>query len=457
MRCRRLHQQTVVGVAMAAECHTGFGFQFQPKLTLDFQGGEITSEAGLILLREFDQRLGLTAELRGLLVDQRDARYVEHPALDLLRQRIYQIAAGYEDANDATFLRHDPTLRAVASRRGEPLASQPTLSRLENAAPWESIRLFERQGLEWFCGHGAKRKAGEEIILDIDSTADPTHGEQQLSFFNAHYDSYIYHPLLIFDGGSGLLLASCLRPGDVSGIRQLLPLLRPVVARLRRSLPRRPIALRADGDFCKPTLLDYAEYAHCAYAIGMPRNPKLEARAERLRRRAEKLWRESGQAVRLYSDFFYKANSWSAARRIVAKCEYTTLGANLRFLVTNRVGTAEEIFAWYNQRGQAENFIKELKHDVAADRLSCSAYHANAFRLQLHALAYNLLLLFRCRLLRGTELAHATIEQLRLRLFKLGARVRRSCRHLWFHLASGWPGQPLFGRVVERLAAIRAP
>ena len=442
---------------MAAECHSGFEFQFQAKLALDFEGGEITGEAGLILLREFDQRLGLTAGLNGLLVDQRDNRYVAHPALELLRQRIYQIAAGYEDANDATFLRHDPTLRAVVSPRGEPLASQPTLSRLENAAPWESIRLFERQGLEWFCAYGAQRTAGEEIILDIDSTADLTHGQQQLSFFNAHYDGYLYHPLLIFAGGSGVLLASCLRPGDVGGTRQLLPLLRPVVRRLRRRWPKRRVALRADGGFCHPTLLAYAEYADCAYAIGMPRNPKLEHAAERLRRRAEQLWRERGQAVRLYADFFYKANRWSAARRIVAKCEYTALGANLRFLVTNRVGTAAEIFAWYNQRGQAENFIKELKRDVAADRLSCSAYRANAFRLQLHALAYNLLVLFRSRLLRGTELAHATIEQLRLRLFKLGARVRRSCRRLWFHLASGWPGQPLFGRVVARLAAIRAP
>jgi len=443
---------------MAAECHTGFGFRFQPKLTLDFHGGEITGEAGLILLREFDQRLGLTAGLKGLFVDQRDARYVEHPALDLLRQRIYQIAAGYEDGNDATYLRHDPTLRAVASRRGESLASQPTLSRLENAAPWESIRRFQQLGLEWLCRYGdSQAKAGEELILDIDSTADPTHGQQQLSFFNAHYDNYIYHPLLIFEGASGLLLASCLRPGDVGGIRQLLPLLRPLLTRLRRQWPQRSIALRADSDFCKPTLLDYAEYAGCRYAIGMARNPKLEARAERLRRRAEKLWRESGQAVRLYLDFFYKANSWSSARRIVAKCEYTALGANLRFVVTNRVGTAEEIFAWYNQRGQAENFIKELKHDVAADRLSCSAYRANAFRLQLHALAYNLLLLFRRRLLSGTQLARATIEQLRVRLFKLGARVRRSCRRLWFHLASGWPGQPLFERVLIRIAAIRAP
>jgi len=406
MRCCGLISRRWWEVAVATECHTRFGFRFQPKLTLEFDGGEITSEAGLLLLREFDQRVGLTAGLKQLLVDQRDARYVEHPVLELLRQRIYQIAAGYEDANDATLLRHDPTLRAVAGRRDEPLASQPTLSRLENAAPWESIRRFQQLGAEWFCGYESwQDQAGtEELILDIDSTADPTHGQQHLSFFNAHYDSYIYHPLLIFEGGSGVLLASCLRPGDVSGIRSLLPLLRPLVTRLRRQWPRRKLALRADSDFCKPTLLDYADYAGCAYAIGMARNPKLEARAARLRRRAERLWRKGGQAVRLYRDFFYKANSWSSARRIVVKCEYTALGANLRFLVTNRVGTPEEIFAWYNQRGQAENFIKELKRDVAADRLSCSSYRANAFRLQLHAVAYNLLLLFRRRLLGRTEL-----------------------------------------------------
>jgi hypothetical protein len=444
---------------VATECHTRFDFRFQPKLVLDFDGGQITSEGGLILLREFDQRLGLTAGLDELLIDQRDRRYVTHSALTLLRQRIYQIAAGYEDANDARFLRHDPILRAVADGSDRPLASQPTLSRLENSVPWESIRRFARLGLEWFCGLASRerKRTAEELVLDIDSTSDPTHGSQQLSFFNAHYDTYMYHPLLIFESGSGLLLAATLRAGNVAGIGQLLPLLRPLIAELRRRLPARAIALRADGEFAKPNLLDYAEYAGCSYAIGMPRNPKLEACAQRLRRRAEQRWQDTGTPVRLYTDFFYQAKSWAHPRRIAAKCEVSALGVNLRFVVTNRIGTPKQIFDWYNQRGQAENFIKELKNDLAADRLSCSAYRANAFRLQLHALAYNLLSLFRRLVLNRTALARATVEQLRLCLFKLGARVRRSVRRLWVHLASGWPGQPLFRHVLGRLAAIRAP
>ena len=442
---------------MATQCHNRFGFRFQRKLTVDFTGGEITGDAGLLLLREFDERLGLTAGLQKLVIDDRDKRYVRHAALDLLRQRIYQIAAGYEDANDANFLRHDATMRAVVHNNDQALASQPTFSRLENTTSWESIRLLEREGTEWFCRHGKQTGAADEIIVDIDSTCDPTHGAQQLTFFNGHYDTYMYHPLLIFEGNSGVLLGSCLRPGDVGGTRQLLPLLRPMVRRLRSRFPQRPIAIRADGDFAKPTLLDYAEYADCLYAIGMPRNSKLEAQIEPLRKRAEKLWQDTGEPVRLYTKFFYKAGSWGCARRIAAKVEYTALGSNVRFVVTNRKGSGEEVFNWYEQRGQAENFIKELKRDIAADRLSCSSYRANAFRLQLHAVTYNLLVLFRHYVLRGTQLASAAIDSVRLRLFKVGARVQRSVRRLWFHLATGWPGQPLFCQVQAQLAAIRGP
>ncbi len=444
---------------MATECHTRSGFRFQRRLTVDFKGGEITSDAGLVLVREFDERLGLTASLESLCIDQRDERYTRHSALDLVRQRIYQIAAGYEDANDATFLRHDATMQSVVRKSAAPLASQPTLSRLENASAWESIRLLEHQGTEWFCRRGRRRgeRMPAELILDIDSTSDPTHGQQQLTFFNAHYDTYMYHPLLIFEAHTGMLLASCLRPGDVGGIRQLLPLLRPVVRRLRARFAGRTIAIRGDGDFAKSPLLDYAEYAGCLYAIGMPRNSKLEAQVESLRQRAEKRWKHTGQPVRLFTSFFYKAGSWGHARRIVAKGEYTALGSNVRFVVTNRPGSAEAVFAWYEQRGQAENFIKELKRDVDADRLSCSAYRANAFRLQLHAITYNLFVLFRRHMLRGTQLANATIDSIRLRLLKVGARVQRSVRRVWFHLASGWPGQLLFCDLLDRLAIIRAP
>ena len=182
---------------MATECHSETGFIFQRKLTIDFAGGAITGDAGLTLVREFDERLELTKRLLELVADKRDARYVDHSMPTLLRQRIYQIVAGYEDCNDATYLREEPTMQAVAGEPGRALASQPTLSRLENAADWDSIRLLESEGTEWFCQHGAT--AGE-IILDMDSTEDPTHGQQQMAFFNGHYDSHMYHPLLIFEG-----------------------------------------------------------------------------------------------------------------------------------------------------------------------------------------------------------------------------------------------------------------
>jgi hypothetical protein len=449
-------------VAVATECHSRSGFGFQRKLVVDFEGGEITGDAGLVVLREFDERLALTSELGKLVADGRDRRYVSHSVLDLVRQRIYQIAAGYEDANDATLLRDDPTMRAVVDRVDRPLASQPTLSRLENAVDWDSVRRLEDEGLEWFCRvgggiDGRGRNSCEELILDIDSSEDPTHGQQELTFFNGHYDSYMYHPIFIFEGGSGMLLASRLRPGNVAGIGQLLPLVRPTVRRLQGRFPKRSIAIRADGDFAKPELLDYAEYAGCSYTIGMPRNPKLEGLLEPLRQKAEAQWRHSGKPVCFYTSLSYQTRSWSRARRIIAKIEYTALGKNLRLVVTNRVGRAESIFDWYEQRGQAENFIKDLKNEVAADRLSCSAYRANAFRLQLHALAYNLLVLFRRLALRGTALASATIGTIRLRLLKVGARVRRSVRRLCFHLASGWPGQPLLLDILDRVADLRAP
>lgn len=446
---------------MATECRSesasSFQFQFAPKLGVAFDGGVITSDAGVVLLREFDERLGLTAELTRVVADPRDRRFTAHPLLTVLRQRIYQIAAGYEDANDATALRHDPTLCVVAGRGLTALASQPTLSRLENAIEWPSIRLLETQGTEWLCRHQARGRR-EEIILDLDSTADPTHGQQALTFFNAHYDSYMYHPVLIFDGRSGLLLGSRLRAGNAMGSRQVIPLLRPLLARVRGHYGRRqPVALRADGEFAKPDLLAYAERQGLRYVIGFARNSKLLQAVAPVIAQAEAQWAKRGTRVRLYHSLPYQAQSWRQPRRVVAKVERTREGLNLRFVVTNRRGRAAAIFHWYEQRGQAENFIKELKNDLAADRLSCSAYRANAVRLQLHAYAYNLAVLFRDRILVDTELAHSTTGTIRLRLFKLGARVQRSVRRLRFHLASGWPGQALFARVLTHLAALGVP
>lgn len=444
---------------MATQCRSGssFEFQFAPKLAVAFDGGAITSDAGLVLLREFDERLGVTAAFSALVADPRDRRFIDHQLLPLLRQRVYQIAAGYEDANDATALRHDPTLCAVTAPGRPALASQPTLSRLENGVQWESIRLLETQGTEWLCRH-ERRGPREEIILDVDSTEDPTHGQQPFTFFNQHYAGYMYHPVLIFDGGSGLLLGSRLRPGNAMGSRQVIPLLRPLLARLRGHFgAKQPLALRADGEFSKPDLLAYAERQGLRYAIGFARNSKLLPLVQPLCEKAEALWARRGARVRLYASFRYQTHSWHQPRRVVAKIERTREGLNLRFVVTNRRGRAAQIFHWYEQRGQAENYIKELKNDLAADRLSCAAYRANAFRLQLHAYAYNLAVLFRRRVLIGTELARSTMATLRVRLFKVGARVHRSVRRVRFHLASGWPGQALFERVLTHLAALGAP
>jgi hypothetical protein len=442
-------------VAVATECHSQFGFGFQPKITAAFDGGEITTEAGLLLVREFDERLHLTATLRDAVPDLRDRRYVTHDVLTLLRQRLYQIAAGYEDANDATYLRHDPTLQTVTQRLGTPLASQPTLSRLENAVPWATIGRLGRVLRQWFTRHAvSRREPPAELILDVDSTDDPTHGQQALSFFNGHYDEHMYHPLLVF--AEGYLLGARLRPGNVGGATHLRPLLAPIVSHLRAALPPTRLALRADGAFCNPALLDYAEDAGLTYAIGMPPNPKLEAQVAFQRFCARIHYERTGTPVRWFTSVRYQTRSWRRPRRVLAMIEHTALGANVRFVVTNRRGRAADIFAWYHQRGQAENFIKELKRDLAADRLSCHAFHANACRLLLHALAYDLLHLFRLRVLAGTMLATATLGTVRLRLLKLGARVVRSVRRWWFHLATGWPGQPLFAHAVRALRTIRA-
>lgn len=437
---------------MAAECTTRSGFRFQRKLAIDFEGGEITQEAGLVLLREFDERLGLTQALSECVVDRRDRRYVKHTTSALLRQRIYQIAAGYEDANDATYLRMDPTFQTVVGRLGTPLASQPTLSRLERTTTWKEIHRLGRAQLDWFCRHGQGK--GRELILDIDSTQDPTHGQQELSFYNGHYDGHVYHPLLVFEGDGGFLLGSRLRAGNESGVTRLVPMLERIVPGLRR-LQGKKLVVRADGDFGCRELIEYCRGRGMEFVLGLRGNSRLEPWIEPIRKKLQATYEATGKAQRRYTSFRYQARTWKRPERVVAMVEHTGQGPNLRLIVTNRRGRAKEIFRFYNQRGQAENYIKELKNEVAADRLSCHGFRANAFRLALHGLTYNLLTLFRQHALARTRLARASIGTIRLRLLKIGARVKRTTRRWWFHLASGWPGQPLFLGVLDAMP--RAP
>lgn len=435
---------------MATRCVPQLDFGFQARTTARFDGGSLTSDAGLLLLREFDHRFRLSDDLAGAYADPRRADRIEHSILALLRQRVYQIVAGYEDADDSDLLRTDPVLQTVVGQRdlGVPLGSQPTMSRLENGADWTSIERLKRLPLEWFLR--TREPWRDERILDVDSTDDPCHGHQQLSFFHGKYGHYVYEPLLIFEGG-GALLSAKLRSGKARSIDGLLPELERIVPRLREHSPRAPLALRADAGFATARLYDWLEDHDLSYAIGFGSNVRLKRLAEPLLARARRRFARTGQDVRLFSSLRYRGRRWRRRRRVLIKVEVSALGTNLRFVVTNRPGRAGDVFAWYNDRGVAERYIDELKNGLAFDRLSCSRYRANALRVQLHALAYALVHLFRQQL-AGTDLATATVTTLRLQLFKVAARVERTARRLWFHLSSSWPHRDRF---VAAHAAIR--
>ena len=425
----------------------GFSFYRHHPIHADFSGGQITSDAGLLPLRAFDQRHHLTRDLAQLLSDPRQDDRVRHDSLALLRQRIYQIVAGYEDANDADRLRHDPLLQIIADQPlGQALGSQPTLSRWENAPSARDLVRLNDALLEQFlrlCGEQVRKRG--EILLDIDSTDDPTYGQQQLSFFNGAYDQHMYHPMLIFERHTGCLLAARLRPGKASSHARIVPMLLRLVPRLQAAFPKVKIQLRGDAGFALPLLYEFCEFFGISYAFGIPSNCVFQRRAEPRQKQLKRRYRRTQLPQRGFSSFRHRARSWPRQRRICYKAEHTAVGTNLRFVITNCLGRASQIFTFYNDRGECENRIEEFKNGFRADRLSCHRFLANAFRLLLHGLAYNLVNLFRLQLPQPWR--SAQIETLRAQLFKIGARVRQTARCVRFHLASGWPFQNLFRSV----------
>src|SRR5918999_843240 len=439
---------------MATHCHNQLTLGFQAKIVLDFTGGQITSDAGLLLLREFDEQLALTKKLRGLLTDWRHPSFIEHHTHEMLCQRIYQIAAGYEDCDDADMLRDDPTFQTLVGK-ADPLASQPTLSRLESQADWHGIRRLSELCLKWFIQHGySKRETPQEILLDSDSTDDPCHGQQVFAFFHGKYGQHMYHPLFFFEGHTGCLLSARLRPGNASASEAIAVELRRLVPRLKRRFAKSQISYRADAGSATPEIYTTLESLQVLYAIGIATNAVFQRRTERWLKRAQRKYARNRNPVRVFHSFRHRARSWKKRRRIVVKIEVGPLGSNLRYVITNRPATAEEIFNGYDDRGQCENRIKELKCDLRAERLSCHRYRANALRLQLHALAYQLLVLFRRHVLRHSELTHARLETLRLKLFKVAARFKRTARRFWFHLSSSWPGRDLFVEIWQKLRCL---
>jgi hypothetical protein len=442
---------------MATECLTQLTLSFQARIVLDFSGGEITTDSGLLLLRQFDAQLALTKKLNGLFNDWRHRVFIEHHTHEMLCQRIYQIAAGYEDCNDANTLRHDPTFQTIVGKF-DPLASQPTLSRLENHADEQTIERLGAVGLHWFLQHGYKKHCTpKEILLDCDATDDPCHGQQQFAFFHGKYDEHMYHPLFFFEAKTGCLLSALLRPGNASASAGIATELDRLVPILKRRFPKSQLSYRADAGSATPEIYRTLESVDVLYAIGIGSNSVFKKRTERWVNKAKRKYARTKTPIRLFYSFGHRARSWNKRRRIVVKIEVGPLGTNVRFVITNRPGRAEEIFNGYDQRGECENRIKEFKRGVSADRLSCHSYRANAFRLKLHALAYQLLVLFRLHVLRTTDLGCAQLETVRIKLFKVAAQFKATARHLWFHLSSSWPGRDLFVEIWQTLKHLPQP
>jgi hypothetical protein len=441
---------------MSTVCHEqlSLGTLFGKEITLDFEGGQITSDAGVVLLEEVDRRYGVTEEAAQCLDDPRDPDRVVHETLALVKQRLFSIALGYEDANDADTLRHDPALKTVSGRppeSGEDLASQPTLSRLENRVSEKDLARLSAWLLDLYVKtHPGPRRV---IVIDLDATDDPTHGHQQLSLFHGYYEQHMYHPLLALDGESGFPLGVVLRPGNVHASKGVIRLLKRILRTLKKAYPKATMVVRADAGFAVPALYRFCERHRLLYVIGFINNARLERRVAGLLAQAEAEFRRTGVKQRRFTAFWYRADSWRRPRRMLAKVEYHEPGPNQRFVITNLGLEAQPLYDHvYVLRGEMENRIKELKLGLKADRLSCHRFDANQFRLLLHTAAYCLFLLLR-RHLAGTELEHAQVQTLRLKLLKIGARVRETSRRIWFHLASGYPYQRLFQTVLRQLQA----
>ncbi len=441
---------------MKTLCHKQLSFEslFSKEVIADFEGGRITSDAGGLLLRELDQRYRLAEQAAACLHDPRDTDKVRHDLLTLVRQRLFAIALGYEDNNDAAWLSKDPALKIMAGRvpeSGDHLASQPTLSRFENRATARDLLRLS----DWFLDLYLKTHPGPRkvIVLDMDATDDPTHGQQQLSFFHGYYEKHMYHPLLVFDGRDGFPLAAVLRPGNTHASMGALAVLKRLIKKLKQAYPKALILFRADAGFAVPALYDYLEEQDIRYVIGFITNNRLLTKTAALLDKAQRQYQETGEKQRLFTSFSYQAESWEQPRRIIAKVEYTRLGANQRFVVTNLVRNPQFVYDdVYVLRGDVENRIKELKLELKADRLSCHRFLANQFRLLLHTAAYCLFWLLR-RHLQGTELATAQVNTLRLKLLKIGARIRETSRRIWVHLASGYPYRDLLAGLLQNLRA----
>ena len=417
----------------------------------DFDGGWLTSDAGALLLRQVDRGIGLIDSINRVIPDPRDFRFIQHEQRSMLAQRIFSLALGYEDLNDQQTLRHDPLLQTTTDRLPDPdvpLASPPTLCRLENRVGRDTLMKIAAVFVDPFVA--SYRVAPKQLILDFDATDDRIHGDQEGKFFHGYYDHHCFLPLYVFCGER--LLASYLRQSNIDASKHTRAILKLLVDRLRMVWPDVRIIVRGDSGFCRWKMMRWCDRRGIDYILGIAGNAVLKQLAKPWTIPAAWHHQRTGDKVRLFGVVGYGAKTWDRTRRVIVKAEHTQHGANPRFVVTNLPGDPHELYdQLYCQRGEMENRIKEQQLYLYADRTSCHHFLANQLRLMFSSSAYVLMQTLRQTGLAGTDLAKAQVQTIRVKLMKIAASVKVSARRIVFHLASGCPYQILFRHVTQRL------
>jgi len=431
--------------------------QFHPQTTIEVKADapQISSDGGLLLVRQADEALGISQKIASCLKDDRQVEKIKHSKSEQVKQRIYQILMGYEDANDSDFLRNDPMFKTVCNETKDTenqLSSQPTITRMENSIDGKTLNLLINLLEDEYVN--SLPKDTDNIVLDIDSTDDETHGQQQLSFFHGYYDHYMYHPLLVFDD-KGNLVSVLLRPGKVHASRSAAIVLTRLIRKIRNRFASIPILIRGDSGFCVPRILERLDkLENVDYVFGIAKNNRLLKIAEPLIQEAKTRYHLTNEKVRYFSDFYYAANSWEAKRYLIVKAEHTDKGANPRFLVTTLDNYSPQMI--YDQvyclRGQCENYIKDFKNALNADRLSCHKFTANFFRLILHAAAYRIMHYLRNEARQvSIPMGSYQFDTLRTKLLKVAAYVKKTVRRVWIHLPKYFPLQETFVKIALRM------
>ena len=429
------------------------------KIELSYTGEQISSDGGLLLLREVENQTGLISSISSCITDTRDLRYVDHTITELITQRVFQIAAGYEDCNDCNDLRGDMILKTCAGRlpqTGSDLASQPTMSRLENAVGPRDLIRMGRYLLDAFVF--SYTSAPGVIVIDCDDTNNNTYGQQELTLFNNYYHDHCYMPLHIYEGLSGKLITTILKPGRRNKQNNVASLLKKIVRHLRKQWPGTMIIIRGDSHFASKDFMHWCDSQPLAgYITGLSGNKKLHQLAAVTIASAEREFKQYGKPVKRYHSFMYQAGSWDTPQKVVVKVEVSPMGTNIRYIVTNltQIKSKELYEKGYCARGAMELRIKEHKLYLKSDRSSCNSFYANQFRLFLHSIAYVLMHTLQKELFRGTEYANATFKTIQNKIIKTAAWVKEMKTKIKVEFPKSCITKELQVRAFEMLCMLR--